>query len=527
MQNPHQPETASSTDWDWIIVGSGFGGSVAALRLSEKGYRVLVLEQGSRFHRKDFAKTNWNLRRWLWMPALACRGILRMTFFRHVTVLSGVGVGGGSLVYANTLPQPKNSFFDDPTWSHLANWKEELQPHYKTAEQMLGATKVPFSTPADDALGEIASDLGLSEQHCPVNVGVFFGNGEDDGKMVDDPYFNGAGPPRAACTKCGACMVGCRVGAKNTLDYNYLYIAEKRGTVIQADTKVTKIQQMPDLSFKIEAKQHRKRKLQEFTAKRMVMAGGVLGTLKLLLSMSQRADGLPKLSEQLGKSVRTNSESLTGVQSSQRNVDHSKGLAIGSILHLNETAHVETVRYPAGSGFFRVLMAPHASAKKLGKRLWLVLREFCLHPLTWARAYLVPGWASRTIIMLYMESHSETLHLKLNRRKKLSTSITGKEAPRGHIPLADDLSERMAKKVDGTVGALFSQTLFATPTTAHILGGCAMAENAEGGVIDQHHQVFGHPGLYVIDGSAISANLGVNPSLTIAAMAERAMSHID
>jgi cholesterol oxidase len=527
MQNSLQPDAASPSDWDWIIVGSGFGGSVAALRLSEKGYRVLVLEQGRRFRRQDFAKSNWNLRRWLWMPSLTCRGILRMTFFRHATVLSGVGVGGGSLVYANTLPQPKSSFFEDPTWSHLADWKQELQPHYKTAEQMLGATQVPFSTPADDALGQIADDLGLSDQHCPVNVGVFFGDGDDSGKMVDDPYFNGAGPPRAACTKCGACMVGCRVGAKNTLDYNYLYLAEKNGTVIQADTQVTKVQQMPDSSFRIEAKQLHKRKPQKFSAKRVVMAGGVLGTLKLLLSMSQRQDGLPQLSQQLGKSVRTNSESLTAVQAGPSKVDHSKGLAIGSILHLNETAHVETVRYPAGSGFFRLLMAPHASAKSLSKRMWIVLLEFFRHPLAWGRAYLIPGWANRTIIMLYMESHSETLHLKLNRLKKLSTSITGKEAPRGHIPLADELSERMAKKVKGTVGALFSQTLFATPTTAHILGGCAMAENTEDGVIDQHHQVFGHPGLYVIDGSAISANLGVNPSLTITALAERAMSHID
>ena len=513
--------------YDWIVVGSGFGGSVSALRLAQKGYSVLVLEQGRRFRDQDFAKSNWNLRRWLWLPWLGCRGILRMTFFRHMTVLSGVGVGGGSLVYANTLPTPGDSFFDSASWSSLADWKRELAPHYATALKMLGATSVPFSTPADEALGAVAKDLDLEDQHHPARVSVWFG---EEGVTVPDPYFDGEGPERTGCIRCGACMVGCRHGAKNSLTFNYLYMAEKLGVRVDADTRVTAVHQPQEGGgITVEARTRRpfglprRRKIQ---ADRVVLAGGVLGTLPLLLSMGKNKGGLPRLSQHLGHSVRTNCESLTGVQTLDMSVDHSKGVAIGSILHLDGGTHLETVRYPSGSGFFRLMLGPMGLGKNMLTRGADMLRRLLRSPVRWFRIYTVADWARSTVILLYMKSHAETLTLKLGRLGGLRSMSNDGPGPTADMPEADDLGRRMGEKLDGEVGTLFTQSLLGKPTTAHILGGCAMGATAQDGVIDSSHRLFGHPEIMVVDGSAISANPGVNPSLTITALAERAMEQV-
>ena len=359
-----------SLDFDYIIIGSGFGGSVSALRLTEKGDRGLVLEKGKKFTGNDFARTNWNLKRWMWLPALKFFGIFKLTFFRHVTVLSGVGVGGGSLVYANTLPVPKDAFFKAPTWAHLANWKKELMPFYQTAHRMLGTTQNPRLETGDLALKTLARNLGKQDQFEPTEVAVFFG---EPGVEVPDPYFKGQGPARSGCQFCGGCMVGCRYNAKNTLDKNYLYLAEKNGARIQAESEVYDVQPLDGQNGKTGYRVYWKKstnffkKKGFFTCKGVVFAGGVLGTVPLLLKLKKKS--LPDLSPRIGYGVRTNSESLIGITTTDKNTVFSDGIAIGSILHTDEYSHLEPVRYPAGSGFWRLLMAPMVSGHSVLKRL--------------------------------------------------------------------------------------------------------------------------------------------------------------
>ncbi|HMJ15548.1 MAG TPA: GMC family oxidoreductase [Polyangiaceae bacterium] len=518
-----------STDnqYDWIVIGSGFGGSVSALRLAEKGYRVLVIEKGRRFATTDFAKTNMELSRWLWAPAAGMRGIYQMTFMRHVTILHGVGVGGGSLVYANTLPRPKRPFFQAKTWSHLANWEKELAPHYDTALRMLGATRYPGETEADRILKQIAADIGRSEHHHPTDVAVFFGK---PGVEVDDPYFGGKGPKRVGCTECGACMTGCRVGAKNTLDKNYLYLAEQLGASVLPETEVTAVR--PESGgYRVEVRGSLDKKQKRvFQASRVVFAGGVMGTIPLLLAMRDDPNGLPQLSARLGRSVRTNNESLVAVSNQNAPHDFSRGVAITSILHTDDESHIEPVRYGDGSNFFRKLVFPHSTKTTLLGRLAAVAKAYAQHPLQWARSFLV-GENRKTVILLYMRTLDESLTLVLKRTplggRMLQTKLEDpKSAPRANLPEAAELARRFADKMGGIVSSMFSEALFGTPTTAHILGGACMGKDASEGVIDAEHGVFGYPGLYVIDGSAVSANPGVNPSLTITALAERAMSRI-
>jgi cholesterol oxidase len=530
-------KVSNSKHYDWIVIGSGFGGSVSALRLAEKGYSVLVLEQGQSFADEDYPKSNWNLRRWMWRPSLGMRGIFRMSFFRHVTVLSGVGVGGGSLVYANTLPSPQDAFYDAPAWADLADWKSELQHHYETALKMLGAQEVPFRTPADDALLEVAHEIGRERQVQAARVGVWFG---ESGKTVPDPYFGGRGPERTGCNHCGACMVGCRDGAKNTLDRNYLYLAQKLGVEIQANTRVTAVRpgssaaDNDDLASgaqpgptTVEAVQRlgafRKQK-QSWTADRVVFAGGVMGSVELLLRMKNDPNGMPDLSPKLGEAVRTNSESLLGVLTSDTEQDHSKGVAIGSVMHVDDRTSLETVRYPAGSGLFRLLMAPHADGKNSIRRFFGVGGKLLRQPLQWFKAYTVRDWAKQTVILLYMRSEEETMRLRLRLLGGMQTVLTDGVGPTAYMPEASGLAQMMARRLNGVIGCLLPETLFARPTTAHILGGCSMGKDADSGVIDVEHKLFGYPQFLVVDGSSISANPGVNPSLTITALAERAMS---
>lgn len=518
--------------YDWVIVGSGFGGSVSALRLAEKGYRVLVLEKGQRFEPDDFPKSNWDLRRWLWQPELGLRGIFQMSFLKHVTVLHGVGVGGGSLVYANTLPTPKESFFRAESWGGLADWERELAPHYETAKRMLGAATNPLRTRGDEVLHEIARDLGREEHFEPTEVAVYFG---DPGKVVPDPYFDGQGPDRVGCIHCGACMTGCRVGAKNTLDRNYLYLAERLGVRIEPETEVTALRPRSGGGYRIESKSSKGgERLADITAERVILAGGVMGTVPLLLAMREDPEGLPALSPMVGKLVRTNSESLVAVLSPDPDQDFSKGVAITSIFHTDEHSHIEPVRYASGSGFFRLLALPHAPAPTAVGRLASAARGFARQPVRWLRALTVADFAKQSQVLLYMRTLEGTLSLELGRevltgfaRGLVSRLDDPEHAPKAFMAEATDLARRFAEKVGGVVVGLMTETLLGVPSTAHILGGACMGETAGEGVIDHRHRVFGYDGLYVIDGAAVSANPGVNPSLTITALAERAMSFID
>lgn len=514
-------------DLDFIIIGSGFGGSVSALRLVEKGYRVLMLEKGGRLGPKQFPKSNWDLRRWMWMPQLGWRGLFKMTMLPHLTALSGVGYGGGSLVYANTLPVPPDAFFNAPSWGGLAGWKDELAPHYKTAQRMLGAVANPNLTVVDEVMQQVGQDIGRPEGFQRTNVAVYFG---ESGKTVPDPYFGGKGPERTGCNFCGGCMLGCRFGAKNTLDKNYLHLAEQDGLVVETDTTVQMVRKRDGGGYRVEAVQSGQKKA--YTARNVVFSGGVLGTVDLMLRCQEDAEGLPLLSQRLGHSVRTNSEALIGVTSERRDQDFSRGIAIGSILHTDEHSHIEPVRYSAGSGFWRMLAAPHVAGATTPQRLANALGVAARHPLKLLKAMAVPDYAKYTIILLYMRTLEGSIRLKLGRgvgtgfARGLTSELGEGPAPTAFMPEATELAHRVASKINGYPQSILTETLMGIPTTAHILGGACMGGGADDGVIDSRHRVFGYDGLYVIDGASVSANPGVNPSLTITALAERAMGAI-
>jgi len=513
-------------DYDYIIIGSGFGGSVSALRLSEKGYKVLVLEKGKWLTAKDFPKTNWNLKKWLWLPALRFFGLFKLTYFRHVTILSGVGVGGGSLVYANTLPVPKAKFFKAAAWAHLADWEKELQPFYQLALRMLGATLNPRLEIGDLALQQLAREIGKEEYFNKTNVGVYFGA---PGVTVQDPYFNGNGPTRTGCIYCGGCMLGCRHNSKNTLDKNYLYLAQQNGATIQAESEVYDViplnQRNGAQGFRIKWKASTAfyKTKGEFTCRGVVFAGGVLGTVNLLLKLQRSS--LPNLSDKVGTGIRTNSESLIGVTTFDKKKNFSEGIAIGSILHTDEYSHFEPVRYSAGSGFWRVFMSPLAHGKNALTRMAKILVDFFKYPIQNLKTYFVDDWSKRTQILLFMQTIDSTLRFSRGMFGMKSSLDTG-AAPTAFVPEAKALSERYAKIVNGKPTALSTETLLGIPTTAHILGGAVMGRDKSEGVIDKDNRVFGYENMYVCDGSMISANPGVNPSLTITALAERAMSKI-
>ena len=513
-------------DYDFVIIGSGFGGAVSALRLSEKGYRVLVIEKGKWLGPDDFPHTNWNLKKWLWLPSLRFFGLFKITVFRHLTALSGVGVGGGSLVYAATHPVPKSQFFNAPSWAHLANWEEELMPFYELGQKMLGTAINPHFETGDLALQQLARELGKENDFEPTRVAIYFG---ESGKTVDDPYFGGRGPTRTGCIFCGGCMLGCRHNAKNTLDKNYLYLAQQEGAVIQAESKVRAVIPLDGgegkSGYRIEWRgTTRPYKKGSVTAKGVVFAGGVVGTVPLLLKL--RRTHLPRLSPLVGHHVRTNSESLIGVTTFDRTKDFSKGVAIGSILNTDEHSHLEPVRYPEGSGFWRVFMSPLVYGDNLFQRLAGVLWDYVRHPIQNLRAYFVDNWAKRTQILLFMQTLDSTLHLTRNKLGFMQSHIEKGKAPTSFIPEAKTLAEHFARIVNGKPTSLITETILGIPTTAHILGGAVMGRNPNEGVIDKDNRVFGYQNMYVCDGSMISANPGVNPSLTIVALSERAMSKI-
>ncbi len=514
-------------DYDYIIIGSGFGGSVSALRLAEKGYKVLILEKGKALKATDFPETNWNLKCWMWLPLLRFYGFFKLTFFRHITILSGVGVGGGSLVYANTLPVPKDDFFTSGTWAGLADWKTELKPFYALAKQMLGAVRNPRKETGDLALEELAKRIGKTAEFELADVAVFFGDAK---QTVPDPFFGGKGPERSGCTFCGGCMTGCRYDGKNTLDKNYLYLAEGLGARIQAESEVVDVRPLgaADGSEGYEVFWHRStalfKKKGRFTTRGVIFAGGVLGTVPLLLRLKQSS--LANLSDKVGSGVRTNSESLIGITTFDKNIAFSDGVAIGSILHTDAHSHLEPVRYASGSGFWRLMLAPMVSGRnlliRLGKLFWDLLR----HPVQNLRLALVWDFAKRTQILLFMQTINSTIRFKRGWFGMRSTMEAG-PAPTAFIPEAQTLAKQYADLVKAKPVTLLTETIAGIPTTAHILGGCVMGATAQTGVIDKNNRVFGYQNMLICDGSAISANPGVNPSLSITALTERAMDRIE
>jgi cholesterol oxidase len=527
--------------FDFVVIGSGFGGSVSALRLAEKGYSVLVLERGKRYKDQDFPKTNWNLPKYLWLPALRCFGILQMSIFRDVFVLHGAGVGGGSLGYANVLMEPSDELFRNPSWKHLADWKQELQPHYQTARRMLGVTPNPRQWPADQVLKEIAGELGSQATFHPTSVGVFFGQEGQPGQAVPDPYFDGAGPDRSACTHCGGCMVGCRLNAKNTLEKNYLFLAEKRGAQIQPESLVSDVLPLPagqPDEARYQVVYHSStawlfKASRSIRARNVVFSAGSLGTLSLLFRCRDVHRSLPDISPRLGSLVRTNSESLLGSLSRDRQTDYSQGIAITSIFYADPVTTVEPVRYPAGASFMRLLTAPMIeSGEHIVVRFLKMLAQTCRHPLDFLRTHILPAWAERTTIFLVMQTIDNRLHMRLGRsfwtlfRRGLVTVQDAQNRVPSKIAVGHEVTRRFARKTGGIPEGSVLESLLNMPLTAHILGGCPMGLQPDEGVIDLDCQIHNYPGLYIVDGSIMPGNPGVNPSLTIAALAEYAMSRM-
>ncbi len=528
------PTTDAGTDFDYdvIVIGSGFGGSVTALRLTEKGYRVAVLEAGARFRDEDFASTSFDLKRYLFNPAIGCYGIQRIDMVKDCMILAGAGVGGGSLVYANTLYEPLDAFYRDKSWAHITDWKTELAPYYDQAKRMLGVVTYPHLTPSDEVMKKVADDMGVGDTFHPTPVGVFFGGpGQADGERVADPYFGGKGPERNTCLNCGECMTGCRHNAKNTLVKNYLYLAEQNGAVVHPLTTVTRVRPLDGGGYRVDArwtkaKASRRTATRSFTAEQVVFAAAALGTQKLLHRLKAEGD-LAGLSDRLGELTRTNSESILGALAPDTSVDYSQGVAITSSWHPDEVTHIEPVRYGKGSNAMAMMQTvltdgdgPDPRWKAWLKEMWSKRREVL-------ELYDLKHWSERTVIALVMQTVDNSI-TTFPKKTPLGWVLSSKQ---GHgqpnptwIPKANEAVRRMAALLGGTPGGNIGEP-FNRPLTAHFIGGCTIGDSAETGVVDPWQRVYGYPGLHIADGSAISANLGVNPSLTITAQAERAMAY--
>ncbi len=534
---PHNGEY----DFDFVVIGSGFGGSVTAHRLVEKGYRVAVMEMGRRWTPENLPKTSWSIHRWFWRPNLALRGFFNMRFFRHVTILHGCAVGGGSITYACTLLRPPDKVWDHGSWEGLADWKTEMPQHYATASRMLGVTVNKILGPADRLLKKVANAAGIGDTFYRTHVAIFQSpEGQPGGQTFPDPYFGGEGPERTTCTACGGCMMGCRHGAKNTLDQNYLYLAEKHGAKVFAETRVVDVKPLNGMTdgtagyevSTVQSTARFNRHPRRFTCRGVVFSASSLGTMELLFQLKEKGS-LPAISDQLGRRVRTNSESLIGVRVPGSSDDLSKGVAIGSGVYLDEHTHIEAVRYPAGSDAMSLLATILTAGRPGRGRIALWIRNLAgsllRHPWKTLRILQPVHWARECVILLCMQAIDGHLDMRWERHvywpfRKFLVSRGQRVAT--FIPQANEFAEKFARMAGGTAMSMLPEILFDVPGTAHCLGGAVIGGTPGDGVVDYRNRVFGYKNMYVCDGSVVAANLGVNPSLTIAALTERAMSFI-
>ena len=528
--------------YDFVIIGSGFGGSVSAMRLTEKGYSVLVLEKGKRFEDKDFARSNWLFWKYLWLPALRAHGILQISILKGVMVLHGAGVGGGSLGYANVLEVPSDETFATPAWNQNVRWGEVLHPHYVMAKKMLGAARNPTLWKADFILREMADERGMVHTFRATDVGAYFG---DAGITVPDPYFNGEGPARAGCNYCGGCMVGCRHNAKNTLPKNYLYFAEKNGAKLISEAEVIDVRPFDaaqgghssfdnsryEITFQNSTSIIKSKK--KVYARNVIFSAGVMGTMKLLLNLRDVKRSLPKLSGRLGHMVRTNSEALLGSVARRSDVNYSQGVSISSIYNHDEMTRVEPVRYPDGSSLMRFLAAPLIDTDVgVPVRLLRFFGWALTHPIDFAKALVLPGWAHNVTILLVMQHADNRMRFRIGRSgfTLFRRGLVAEEEPgyeiRAQVKGSHELTRDFAKRTNGVPLGSLGENLLGLPTTAHILGGAPIGRNADEGVVNENFEAHNYQGLYIIDGSVMPANPGVNPALTITALAEYAMSKI-
>jgi cholesterol oxidase len=528
-------------DFDFIVIGSGFGGSVSALRLVEKGYRVAIMEMGRRWAPLSFPRSGWSIHRWFWRPKLGLRGFFNMRFFRHATIFHGCAVGGGSITYAGTLLSPPDKVWDAGSWAGLADWKEEMPRHYQTSARMLGVTKNRILGPADRLLKKTAEATGAGQTFYHTSVGIFeAGEGEGGNQTFPDPFFDGAGPPRTTCTACGGCMMGCRYRAKNTLDLNYLYLAEHRGAVVFPETKVVDVKPLARVSDgsagyeirTVKSTAWLRGESRKLTSRGVVFSASSLGTMELLFHLKERGS-LPRISACLGKHVRTNSESIIGARVPGCAEDLSQGIAIGSGIYIDEHTHIEAVRYPNGADLLGLLTTFLTDGRPGPQRIGLWLKNgissLLQHPIRTLRLFWPLGWAREATILLCMQALEGHIEMRWERpwfwpfHKML---VSRGDKVQTYIPKANEFARKFAQIAGGTAMSMLPEILFDVPGTAHCIGGCAIAASPERGVVDDHHRVFGYCNMYICDGSVLAANLGVNPSLTITALAERAMSFI-